>query len=199
MIEREKEKIRDAVRAALVAIDEEALTAQSALAQTRALALDVWKTARTAALYLPLPREVGTEAILARCRQQGTRVCVPCRRPDAADGYAFGWMDDETELQRGPWGILEPRAPEWADKAAIDVVVTPGLAFDRGGGRLGHGRGFYDRLLSGENARNATRIGLAFAVQLVEKVPMGPADVRMHAVATPGETAITEGRTTCLQ
>ena len=64
----------------------------------------------------------------------------------------------------------------------IDTVLVPGVAFDARGGRLGHGKGFYDRMLARLGGRARCRIGVAFGFQIVEAVPCGPHDIRMEAV-----------------
>ena len=66
----------------------------------------------------------------------------------------------------------------------MDLVVAPGLAFDRNGGRLGHGGGHYDRLLAGMAMHHAFKVGLALECQLVGHVPMNRRDIRMNAVVT---------------
>jgi len=66
----------------------------------------------------------------------------------------------------------------------VDLVVTPGLAFDSSGGRLGHGGGHYDRLLAGTTMQQAFKVGLALECQMVERVPMNARDIRLDAVVT---------------
>jgi 5-formyltetrahydrofolate cyclo-ligase len=78
-------------------------------------------------------------------------------------------------------GIPEPARPEWVE--AVDAIVVPGLAFDAGGGRLGHGGGHYDAMLAALGPGPA-RIGAAFDCQVVGNVPTGPRDERMDAVVT---------------
>lgn len=97
------------------------------------------------------------------------------------------------ELEPGVFSILEPRRelrqlPErQATIQEVDLVMVPGVAFDGQGGRLGHGRGYYDRLL--RQARPETLfVGVAYQCQIFPEVPMLPTDVRMHRVIT--ETAI---------
>jgi 5-formyltetrahydrofolate cyclo-ligase len=64
----------------------------------------------------------------------------------------------------------------------LDLVLVPGVAFDARGGRLGRGKGFYDRLLS---AVNGTKCGVAFDEQIVDAVPVGPLDVLVNCILTP--------------
>ena len=97
---------------------------------------------------------------------------------------------DELRLRRytGPecmtageqFGIGEPTGPEFSDTDSIDIIIVPGVAFDRQGNRLGRGRGFYDRLL--KTTPNAIKIGVAFDFQVVDQVPTEPLDVPMNLI-----------------
>ena len=101
------------------------------------------------------------------------------------------------ELAEGTFAILEPR-PELRDRperrvdvAEVDLVVVPGVAFDARGGRLGHGQGYYDRLL--KHARpDATLVALAFECQMFAEIPVGPRDVVVDWVIT--EEHVYQGR-----
>ncbi len=93
-----------------------------------------------------------------------------------------------TELTAGYAGILEP--PEIPERriefAAGDVILVPGLRFDRHGARLGSGLGFYDRYLCGL-APGVITIGIAWSAQIIEGIlPQEPHDVRMRYVCTEG-------------
>lgn len=90
-------------------------------------------------------------------------------------------------LERSKYGILEPRVEVCAPLAAaqIDVFVTPGVAFDSAGRRLGHGGGFYDRLFNALPAPASARaIALAFECQIVARVPVEAHDARVGQIVT---------------
>ncbi|MBN1811842.1 MAG: 5-formyltetrahydrofolate cyclo-ligase [Anaerolineae bacterium] len=92
---------------------------------------------------------------------------------------------DPAQLVRHRFGMLEPAANlPVVDPATVDVVLVPGVAFDRRGGRLGFGGGYYDRFLS---TTPALRVGIAFDQCLVGELPCGEHDQRMDWVATPSE------------
>jgi 5-formyltetrahydrofolate cyclo-ligase len=88
------------------------------------------------------------------------------------------------ELAPRTLGILEPReqlrgvADRWMTADQMEMFLVPGVAFDRNGGRLGHGKGYYDRLLA-RTAPATPKFALAFPRQLVDEIPMGPSDIRM--------------------
>ncbi|MBM4156609.1 MAG: 5-formyltetrahydrofolate cyclo-ligase [Lentisphaerae bacterium] len=156
------------------------LAARSARAAARLVRLPVFHGARAVALYLAAPREPSTARILAACRRSGRRVAVPAW--DAAlRRYRFAWFPPRAATVAGPLGIPQPSHPRWVRGGALDLVVVPGLAFDRSGGRLGHGGGHYDALLGG---RRAATIGFTLDAFLVPAVPMAPHDVAMDWLAT---------------
>ncbi|MFL7794941.1 MAG: 5-formyltetrahydrofolate cyclo-ligase [Anaerolineae bacterium] len=92
---------------------------------------------------------------------------------------------DPSRLVRHRFGMLEPAADlPVVDPTEIDVVLVPGLAFDRRGGRLGFGGGYYDRFLP---TTPAQRVGIAFGKCLADEIPCGAHDQRMDWVATPSQ------------
>ena len=150
----------------------------SAAIQARLMAADWWAAAFQVGIYRSTPTEPATEALLADLLARGARVAVPVRRKA---GYAWGWVDASTSWKKGAHGIWEPRETQPAAAEDLRLIVVPGVAFDAQGGRLGHGRGHFDRLLA---RSGALLVGLCFENRLVEAVPMEPHDVRMDVVAT---------------
>jgi 5-formyltetrahydrofolate cyclo-ligase len=88
------------------------------------------------------------------------------------------------ELKKGRFGIPEPEQPVWAAPDEIRLILVPAIAFDRAGGRLGRGGGFYDRLLP---LYSAQRLGIGFSFQLLDAVPSEEHDIRMNALLTEKE------------
>ena len=126
--------------------------------------------------------ELDTAPLLALARARGLHVALPRIN---GDDLAFVVVDDEAVLPRDRWGIPapDPRAPH-IDVAACGLVVVPGLAFDDAGGRLGHGRGYYDRVLSRADVVDRA-IGVFVDEQHVSRVPMDAHDVRLRRICTP--------------
>jgi 5-formyltetrahydrofolate cyclo-ligase len=85
------------------------------------------------------------------------------------------------------FGAKEPVDGEGLEPAEIDVIVIPGLAFDRGGYRVGYGGGYYDRFLR-ETRPDAVRMALCFALQVVDRVPVGSFDLPVDLIVTEHET-----------
>jgi 5-formyltetrahydrofolate cyclo-ligase len=88
------------------------------------------------------------------------------------------------QLVRHPFGMLEPPADTpIVDPDQVEMILTPGVAFDRQGGRLGFGGGFYDRLLP--QASQGLRVGITYDQLLLDAIPMQPWDHRVEWLATP--------------
>jgi 5-formyltetrahydrofolate cyclo-ligase len=133
--------------------------------------------------YWPLPGELDPRAAMAALARRGHPLALP-RLDGAARPLRFlAWTDGDA-LDAGAFGLLEPKATQ--PEVRPDVVLVPLLAFDRRGGRLGYGKGYYDRTLARlrSGPRPPVAIGLAFAEQEVEDVPTGPDDVALDAVIT---------------
>jgi 5-formyltetrahydrofolate cyclo-ligase len=150
------------------------------------LALPQFASARTVMTYLDIGSEVRTRAYLPELWQLGKRVVVPYCMAREIRLFQLKNMD---ELSTGTWQILEPK-PEWllrmdrrVDAAELDLIVVPGVAFDRYGDRLGLGKGYYDRFLQRVRP-DAVKISPAFECQLVDKIPVLPHDVRVDMVIT---------------
>ena len=142
------------------------------------LAQDWWVAAFQVGTYVATIREPATSAIIADLLARGAQVAVPVRR---GHGYGWGWVDTQTRWRKGGHGIQEPFAAPVASPEELRVIVVPGVAFDAQGGRLGHGRGHFDRLLA---ESGAVLVGLCFESHLVDTVPMESHDIRMDVVVT---------------
>ncbi|WP_018130958.1 5-formyltetrahydrofolate cyclo-ligase [Effusibacillus pohliae] len=142
------------------------------------------QAAGTFLLYLDFRGEVETARILQWGWQAGKRMAVPVTVP-AERKLVPVEIRSFTELEPGAYGIREPKAggrvPVPVD--TIDAVLVPGVAFDRRGGRLGYGGGYYDRFLLLLRS-DALKIGLAYELQLVEEVPAEEHDVQLDLLVT---------------
>lgn len=143
--------------------------------------------ARNVLLYAATDHEVDLSAAGAAFRSRGAQTLYP--RVADADLEVVAVTTPDT-LHPGYRGIPEP-VGEALDPAHIEVVVLPGVAFDQHGGRLGWGKGFYDRFLL-TVPRNALRIGTCFAVQVTEDIPREPHDQPVDVLVT--ETTVIRPR-----
>ncbi|MCS7173432.1 MAG: 5-formyltetrahydrofolate cyclo-ligase [Armatimonadetes bacterium] len=157
--------------------------------------LPQFQQARTVLFYVDAGSEVRTRPFLPRAMAMGKRVAVPyCTRDERGqDVLQLFVLQDLAELEPGSFGILEPKPVLRAGRALtaqeVDMVLVPGVVFDRQGGRLGHGWGYYDRLLSGMRP-DCWLVGLAYECQVVEEVPMEPQDIYLDLVITERTTYV---------
>jgi 5-formyltetrahydrofolate cyclo-ligase len=142
---------------------------------------------KTVAAYVAIPGkgEIDPAAALADCRARGAVAALP-RVSAAPPRLRFHRAGAGDALTRGPFGLAEPdaAAPEIAVEA-IDVMIVPGLAFDRAGRRLGWGGGYYDEAAG--RLRAAGRgflVGLGYDFQLVPRCPADERDVAVDCVVT---------------
>ena len=138
-------------------------------------------------IYMHFRSEVQTSDIIGQMFAANQIVTIPYTCSDISQLIAVKVTNLEQQVTPGYCGIPEPR-PELienssCDPATIDLVIIPGSVFDKYGGRLGYGGGYYDRLLSNE-APGAVRIGIAFELQLVDRVPVESHDQFMDFVVT---------------
>lgn len=139
--------------------------------------LAAFDRARTVALFCALRDEPDTLPVLARWAKT-KRLALPRVEGERMRFY----FCDPAMLCPGAFGIAEP-GPEalLCAPSQIDLVVVPGVAFTRSGGRMGRGRGYYDRYLSQPELR-AVKVGVCFAHQIVDTLPAEPHDVAMDRV-----------------
>jgi len=198
-----KREMRAQVRERLRRMDESILVQESLSVERQLRSCPAFQNARSVSVYLHMPRgEIRTQDIVSTALQQGKRVVVPQvldssnlvvgdeQRTTTMVMVPVRDIRDLTTWPKNRWEIPEPPIQpgtseddawrileESLGTRTLDVVITPGLAFDERGGRLGHGRGYYDRFFDALDQRQwntPTRIGIALGCQRVEKVPMDP-------------------------
>ncbi|MBX5477326.1 MAG: 5-formyltetrahydrofolate cyclo-ligase [Clostridia bacterium] len=185
-----REQLRRAARAYRDALAPEERERRSRAIARRVAGLPAFVAACNVLVYLDRPPEVETRPLIEIARTQGKRVAAP--RTDAAAGLlkphwiAFDARGEPITVT-GPFSIREPDPAVSAEAPsdALDLVVVPGLAFDRAGNRLGYGKGYYDRFLAAYPAgRRPVTVALAFAGQVFDRVPAHPWDIPMDWVVT---------------
>lgn len=186
------------------ALREQAHAARNALEQKdelsrvicdRLVGMEAYQKANVVLWYVDVRSEVRTRHYLPEALASGKKIIVPwCNTAGELELFPLESMD---ELALGMYRILEPKTelralPEkQIDVRLLDLVIVPGVAFDRTGARMGHGKGYYDKLL--QHARlNTPLIALAFECQLFEEIPTAAHDIFMDAVVT--EKAVYPGR-----
>ncbi|MFA5929302.1 MAG: phosphoribosylglycinamide formyltransferase [Candidatus Micrarchaeia archaeon] len=152
----------------------------------RFLRLPCFNSAKCVLLYASKGGEVHTDGIIQSALSLGKKVALPVT---VQEGHALELYEIKSisELSEGAFGILEPaRNPERrVQPEEVELVVVPGVTFDRRGHRLGYGRGYYDSLLK---RIKGCKVGLAYDMQIVGHVPDEPHDVAVDMVVTQSET-----------
>jgi 5-formyltetrahydrofolate cyclo-ligase len=145
-----------------------------------------WQGAHTIVLYNNTPDEVQTQALITAAWRSQKNCYLPCLSPEPESGLAFRLHQASKPLISNRYGILEP-APEQRSIAVtdVDLLVIPLVAFDIRGNRLGMGKGYYDRALSiGKEGNKPWLVGLAYACQQVDAVPVDTWDVPLDLIIT---------------
>ena len=194
----EKAEARKRSKALLKAMSSEESERLSRRAADNLRALPEYKGASIVLAFLSMGEEIRTESLIESAISEGKTVAVPRmeRSPRGEPIIVFVPLPkDYRAWPRDRFGIPVPPAEssplsEEELCSGSTIVVTPGLAFDRGGGRLGRGKGYYDRFLSGARACAARRgsslfaCGFCYAAQLVDEVPSGRDDAAVDLVVT---------------
>lgn len=145
------------------------------------LTLPEVERASTVMVFWSFGSETDTAALVEALHARGVRVALPRIVDGDMEPYAYAPGDAVTETS---FGAQEPSSGERLDPSAIDVVVTPGVAFDRSGRRVGYGGGFYDRFFP-RSRPDTFRIGVGFDLQLIEAdLPGGHFDLGLDGVVT---------------
>ncbi|MGH2686211.1 MAG: 5-formyltetrahydrofolate cyclo-ligase [Actinomycetota bacterium] len=142
--------------------------------------VDAIHHAATVMLFYAFGTEVATAGMAERVVRSGKRLLLPYLQEAGMEAAEVRPGDPLHPTEYGP---REPIRRIPVDPRTVDVVVAPGLAFDRDGHRLGYGGGHYDRYL-GRLGDEATRIGVAFSLQVVDVVPTEPEDRPVDLVVT---------------
>lgn len=160
------------------------------------MSLPAYRAADTVMWYVDAGSEVRTRHTLPDALRHGKRVVVPWCLVETNELELF-LLENMSELVEGAYKILEPRDDlrrqpgKVVRPEELDLVMVPGTAFDPRGGRMGQGKGYYDRLLA--RARpDAPLAALAFDCQIFDEIPVAPHDVFMDHVIT--ETRVIPGR-----
>ena len=137
---------------------------------------DIFKSGKNIMLFASLPDEIPTHAIIERWAQS-KNIYLPRVNGDDLDIIKY----HPGTLQKGSYDIMEPEGNDTVSPEMLNLIIVPGMAFDRQGNRLGRGKGFYDRFLA---QTHAVTIAVCFDCQLVDNIPTEPHDLPAQFVVT---------------
>ena len=156
---------------------------KSTLIQNQLFSLSEFSSSHSILFYVSYDNEVFTHQMIKDSLSLGKHVIVPyvdMEKKQLNLSKLYHWQD----LSLGTYGILEPKQ-EYIHQVSVgdvDLIIVPGIVFDCMGQRIGHGLGYYDRLL--QKGIRTLKIGLAFELQLVENIPAEKHDMRVDAIIT---------------
>jgi 5-formyltetrahydrofolate cyclo-ligase len=136
-----------------------------------------FQSAKIVGAYFATGSEVNTGLLIGKAKKLGKIVALPRTEGEVINFYEMSSTDG---LVTGRFGIMEP-PPVWSARI-IDLLIVPGIAFDKKGYRLGYGKGYYDRYLL--EKRPQFVIGLAYNFQLLWSLPHDTLDAKMDAIST---------------
>lgn len=141
---------------------------------------NLFKCAKSIHIFISKKDEPKTRQIIEFCWKSGKEISVPYVLQKENELF-HSKLISFSDLGSETFGVLEP-SPEKrieTEPENFDIVVVPGIAFDHFGGRIGYGKGFYDKFLP---KTNAFRLALAFDFQVLENVPTELHDATMHGI-----------------
>ncbi|HOQ03848.1 MAG TPA: 5-formyltetrahydrofolate cyclo-ligase [Anaerohalosphaeraceae bacterium] len=182
-----KTELRALIRSRLAALPAEERLEKSRQICRWVMESDVFRQATVVMAFLSMPYEVDTTPLILQSWRQGKTIAVPKISWEQRHMIPVEIQSLESGLETGKKGLRNPTGGVPVPLEEIDLVLTPGLAFDVQGNRLGRGGAYYDRFFKNPGL-SAARWALAFSFQVVEEVPVGPEDEPVDAVVT--ETGI---------
>ena len=139
--------------------------------------LPAFRKAKVVLLYWSMADEVQTHDFVEKWYRDKV-LLLPC--VDGNDLVLRQYTGPECLVAGEQFGIGEPTGPVWDNLESVELIVVPGVAFDRRNNRMGRGRGFYDRML--KSTPNAIKIGIAYRFQVLDEIPVEAFDVPMDLV-----------------
>jgi 5-formyltetrahydrofolate cyclo-ligase len=182
-VKQAKASLRARITDKVLAISPDARWSRSAAACDLLLSQEHWRQARTVLLFAPIRCELDIWPLVDHGRAAGKRLALPRFMASSETYAACELCDGLKDVVPGRYGIREP-----ADHCLeiplnrLDLLLVPGVAFDLRGGRIGRGKGYYDRLLT---KTRGTTCGVAFDEQIVPTIPTEAHDVLLDCILTP--------------
>ncbi len=183
MIHLQKQRLRQEILEKLNNIPKEDKEKRVKRLKEKLFSLEEFKKAKCVMFYVSKHYEVDTHEMIDESIGMGKKVVVPITLKEEKTLRPSELKDRELELIKSHYGIHEPHERHIRPVALgeVDLMVVPGLAFDKSGHRLGHGGGYYDRFLE-NTPRSVTTVGLAFDFQVVEELPRHSTDIPLKRI-----------------
>lgn len=178
-----KKELRAYIKSRLLELTKEERKTYSEEIADALFLLPEFKMAKSVFVYISMPPEVETDAIIRRCFRDGKEVYIP--KLNGKNMHPVRYNEGD-ELLPGAFGIPEPRESVF-EGWDIDLAILPGVAYAKDLTRLGRGGGYYDRFAK---ESTALRVGVAYDLQLVETIEAEEHDAKAHILVLPGYKVI---------
>jgi len=175
-----KQEIRSKILERLAKQKEEVRSRKSSLIKEKLFKSKYFRKAKRVMFYIAIKGEVETKEMIEAALKLGKIIAVPvCLGKRVSLRPAI--LDENTHLKKGHYGVCEPAACRYIAVKDLDLIITPGVAFDKKGNRLGRGKGCYDRFLN-RVPKDTPTIGLAYSLQILPAVPVDSRDIKVKKV-----------------
>ncbi len=164
-------------------LGEEAKAVNSRCIVDSLLATSCFRRSRRVMAYSDFRNEVRTRYLLEAVLARHKTLFLPRVNPDKREMEAVRVGDLDRDLEVGNYGILEPTGSDEIHPGELQLIIVPGVAWDKEGYRVGYGGGYYDRFLD-ESNRDPVTVGFAYECQLFEQVPRQPHDKKVDILLT---------------
>ena len=190
-MEEKKRKIRQEFLKKRNNLSRDEIKSKSEKIEKELFSLPEFQRAKTVMFYVSFRSEVETEKMTRNALKLKKKIVIPVVHGEKI--VVSEIKNLKKELTKGSFGIKEPKKEfrRRVNQKEIDLVVVPGVVFDKSGGRLGYGRGYYDRFLRSKSirsrmsrSRQCALIGLAFDLQIARKIPLVKGDMKVDKIVT---------------
>ena len=178
-----KDRLRKSIEKKRNTLSTSEVLEKSSRIKKRIFEMDLFRDAQTILFYVSYGNEVYTHDMIKESISLGKTVVVP-KSVTKNNALILSRLTDWNNLEVGAYNILEPKQEsiEQVDVESIDLIIVPGVVFDESGNRIGHGKGYYDRLL--DDSQNIPNIGLAFELQMIDNIESEKHDEKIDVVIT---------------
>jgi 5-formyltetrahydrofolate cyclo-ligase len=178
-----KDRLRKGIEKKRNVLSTSEVLEKSSRIKKRIFEMDLFRDAQTILFYVSYGNEVYTHDMIKESISLGKTVVVP-KSVTKNNALILSRLTDWNNLEVGAYNILEPKQEsiEQVDVESIDLIIVPGVVFDESGNRIGHGKGYYDRLLN--DSQNIPNIGLAFELQMIDNIESEKHDEKIDVIIT---------------
>ncbi len=178
-----KDRLRKSIEKKRNTLSTSDVLEKSSRIKKRIFEMDLFRDAQTILFYVSYGNEVYTHDMIKESISLGKTVVVP-KSVTKNNALILSRLTDWNNLEVGAYNILEPKQEsiEQVDVESVDLIIVPGVVFDESGNRIGHGKGYYDRLLN--DSQNIPNIGLAFELQMIDNIESEKHDEKIDVIIT---------------